>query len=531
MNLISWLFPTTRAETTSVSDLRNPRLWLSNWIGRRSLSGVDVTPATALTVGSVFACVRNLSEDVGKLPLILYRRKGEGKVRATDDARYRLMRKRPNDYQTAFTFRSTMTGWAILHGYAVAQILRDGVGRPLSLQPIHPANVRLYTEEDGRILYRVNTGAGFEILEQDDVLHVNGFSDDGVLGHMMADLAQESIGLAIAADQYAASYFGNGATLGGILKHPGKLSDKASEKLRNDWAAMHGGPENAHKTAILEEGMAFEKTSESPKDSQGIEYRQFNVEDVARWFRMPPHKIGHLLRSTFSNIEHQAIEYVTDTLQPWCVRWEQESDRKLLDDSDELFYEHLLDALLRGDTPTRTQALTAQFLNGALTLNEWRAIENRNPLPPETGDVHFVPLNLTPIDKAIANEATAPEPTQQEAAQAQTVQDENATEEPDPVDESAVAAAALLPVFVDAFARVVSWGHKAKASVERYREYMRAAITPAADALVGINGWNLNPHDAASAFVANRTQDDASPRQLATEFVAALQEASHETNS
>lgn len=399
MNLIRRLFA-----ASAVSDLQHPSAWLIDAMGaRKTTAGVPVTEATALTASAVFACVRALAEDEAKLPYVLYRRlDDEGKDRARDEPLYELLHDEPNPEMSAFDFRSAVTGCAVLLGNGYAEIERKPGGYPVAMWPLHPSRVSVKRDGKGTLFYVVDEQHPSKEKEIPavDMLHIRGFGPDGIAGYMVAKLGRESIGLTLAVQRFGASFFGNGAMAGIVLTSAKALSDKARENMRKSWLAAHpGGPDKQHGVAILEEDTKLDRTTYQPDESQFLETQQFQVEDVARWFRMPPHKIQHLLRATFSNIEHQGLEYVTDTLMPWLVRWEQETKRKVIPPGlrEELFAEHLVDAQLRGDTKSRAESNQIQFQNGALTLDEWRAMENRNPLADGQGKVHYVQMNLEPV--------------------------------------------------------------------------------------------------------------------------------------
>ncbi len=398
---------TTRGrEKRAGATLKNPPQWLYQALGAGvpNTSGISVSEVTALNLSDVWACVRVISETGGILPWFVYRRVGEnGRERAPDHEAYSLLHDAPNPDMGAMTWKETMLAHCLLWGNGYSEIVRDPAGRPASLYPITPDRVTVKRLGTGRLVYQVSNGAQAPptMMDPEDVFHAKGLGFDGLVGYSIVHKARESMGLTAAAEMFGASYFGNGTHSGGALKHPKTLSDKAQKNLRESVEAVHRGAEKAHKFFILEEGMEYVSTSVPPNDSQFLETRQFQVEEICRWFRVQPHKVQHLLRSTFSNIEHQSIEFVQDTITPWLVRMEQEANRKLIRPIDRATYytEHLVDALLRGDAAARAQALEIQFRNGTLTPNEWRAIENRNPMPDEDGNKSFVALNMTPIDR------------------------------------------------------------------------------------------------------------------------------------
>lgn len=418
---------------TAVSDLLNPRKWLVDYLGGiRTTSGESVTPQSALQLAVYFACLRNISEDVGKLPFVLYEldKTGKTKTRARDHVVYRLIHTAPNPNMGALNFRETMTHYAAGWGRGIAEIVRSGSGAPEALYPIHPGRTSLIRNAQGEMLVKVqssftlngNIATETRYLAPQNYFHLRPLSTDGEVGYSVAGLARESIGLGLAAQKFGASFFGNGATPGGVLKHKGILDDKAYERLRKSWENTHGGAGNSNKPAILEEGMEWEKISIPPEDAQFIETQQFNVEDICRWFRMPPHKVQHLLRSTFSNIEAQNIEYVTDTLLSWCVRWEQEANTKLLLPSEENRFtcEHIVEGLLRGDSASRAAFYKAMFEMGAYSPNDIRERENLNPI--KGGDKYFVQLNLTTLENAgqpkpVESKITVAPPAKEESPQ------------------------------------------------------------------------------------------------------------------
>lgn len=359
-------------------------------------SGVVVTPDTALTVGAVYACVRVLAEDVAKLPLHLYRRTTKGgKERATDHPLYNLLHRRPNAYQTAFEFREMLQGHLGLRGNAYAFIIR--VGREIrELLPIHPDRVEPKIDDDWKVTYSIQTGkqrAVRQDFDAKDILHLRGLATDGVRGLGPVELAREAIGLAKAGEQHGGRAMKNGGQPGLVVTHPKNLSEQGSKNLRESIESAVGG-ENLFRVLLLEEDMKATAVSLNHRDMQFLESRKFQVAEIARWYRMPLHKIGDLERSTNNNIEHQAIEYLTDTLQPWLVRWEQRLALSLLsrEEQEEYFFEFNADGVVRGDIKSRYEAHGMAIEKGWKTRNEVRIQEN---MPPADGlDEFLVPLNM-----------------------------------------------------------------------------------------------------------------------------------------
>ena len=385
------------------STLRNPPDWLHQAFtgGSATVSGETVGPDRALTLSSYFAAIRAIAEDVGKLPLILYRRlEPRGKERMTGHPLYRLLHDEPNADMSAMSFRETLTLHAIGWGNGLAEIVRDDRGMPLALWPLDPNRVRIERGLDKRLRYTAYDDTGKAVvLQARDVLHVHGLGFDGVTGYSVAHLARESIGGALAAEKSGAALFGNSAMPVGVLQTDGVLSPECMGNLRDSWDRAFKGSEKHGKTAVLEQGLKWSSTQIPNKDSQWIEAREFHVSELARWLRIPPHKIAHMRDATFSNIESQSREYVTDTLQPWLVRWEQEIARKLIPAGGGLFAEHLVDGLLRGDTEGRFNAYRSAILAGWMSRNEARALENLNPA--DGLDEFLQPLNTGPVGEQV----------------------------------------------------------------------------------------------------------------------------------
>ncbi len=384
--------------------LKAPPAWLYAALGGcgATSAGAQISETTALNLSVVWACVRVISETIGSLPWITYRRTADdGKERAKQHELYSLLHDSPNSEMPAMAWKETALGHVLLWGNAYSEIVRDKSGRIAALYPITPDRVAPKRRPNGELFYEVSTQGGTVSLDFDQMFHVPGLGFDGVVGYSVIHKARESMGLTLAAEQLGSSFFGNGANVGGTLEHPGKLSDKARTNLTESVKAKHQGTKNAGSMMILEEGMKYTRVGIPPNDAQFLEIRQFQVEEICRWFRVPPHMVQHLLRATFGNIEQQSLEFVRDTIRPWCVRLEQFAQLKLVRPTEQatVFTEHLIDALLRGDALSRSQALQVQFQNGVLLLDEWRSIENRNPLENGLGKRPFVTQQQVPLDR------------------------------------------------------------------------------------------------------------------------------------
>lgn len=356
--------------------------------GAPTRSGVRVTPATAMRISTVWACVQAASQDVAKLPLILYRRtRGGGKERATDHPLYHLAHDRPNGLQTSFDFRRTMQAHRELGGNAYALKVRVR-GQVKELLPIHPSRVTVSRRGDWERVYKV----GSATYTRAEMFHLSGLSLDGLTGLSPIGEHRESVGLALAMLEHGAKLFTNFARPSGVLEAPTELSDAAAARMKKSWNERQGG-DNIGSVALLEGGTKFSPMSLSMEDAQYLESRQFQRSEIASIYRMPPHKIGDLTKSTNNNIEHQALEYVGDSLVPRLVEWEQMLNAELLTPAEQevYFFEFLVDGLLRGDQKSRNEAYAMAVLNGWMSRNEVRVRENMNPV--EGLDEYRVPLN------------------------------------------------------------------------------------------------------------------------------------------
>lgn len=354
---------------------------------------------TALTLSALFAAVRLISEDIAKLPWQAYRRTAENQRERVRNSRVEyLLDQRPNNEMTAFSFRETLVAWALTWGNGYAEIQRDAGNRPVALWPIGPDRVECKRDDNG-IYYEVSNGSGPKsIIGPENIYHLHGLGYDGLTGYSVISYAARSVGLGMAADQFGASFFGNNAVLGGYLEHPGKLGETAYDRLK-DWVNQRKGPNEAFKPAILEEGMKWTQAGIPPEDAQFIEARKLTVNDMARWFRVPPHKIGDLERATFSNIEEQSISYVNDTLVSWVTRLEQEAQFKLIGPRSSADYTKInLKGLLRGSSKDRAEFYREMRNMGVYSVNEIRALEDENSIGPD-GDKRVMQMNMTTLEK------------------------------------------------------------------------------------------------------------------------------------
>ena len=366
----------------------------------KTTSGVQVTTDTALKQSTAWACIRVRSEDIGKLPCFLYRRVegGKGREKATDNPLYRLIAVRPNSRHTPMEFKAMMQLQLDTRGNALAVKQFSLRGDVTALWPVPWKNVTVLTSPDGlELFYRVRGQTGEEtIFPAEGVIHLRGMSQDGLIGMSPIAYHRETIGLALAAEQYGAAFFGNNAQPSGVLKVKQVLSKEAIGALRADWEKRFRGPGNAHSLAVLDGEMDWTQIGMDNADAQFIETRAGSTRDICRIFRVPPHKVGDLANATFSNIEQQAIEYVTDCLLAEMTRWEETLNRDLLseDEQGELYFKFLPDALLRGDLKSRYDAYAIGRNWGWLSADDVRDKEEMNPLPDDQGSVYLQPLNM-----------------------------------------------------------------------------------------------------------------------------------------
>ena len=397
-------------------------------------AGISITPELALSITAVYSCVRVIAETLATLPLFVYRRlENGGKERATTHPLYDVLHHRPNQWQTRVEFIEMLAGHVALRGNGYADIAPGRRGAVNDLIPIHPDRVKVEIEAStGLPLYKIRRFPDNKEVTRlfGEVMHVRGLSSNGYQGMSPIALAREAVGLAKQTERHGASLFSNKAIPGGVLEHPDELDEEALGRLRDSLGETYTGAEGWHRPLILEEGMKWHQISLTAEDAQFLETRKFQVIEVARLFRVPPHLIQDLERATFSNVEQMALDFVMHTVRPWAVRFEQTASRDLITRPDLFFAEFLIDGLLRGDSATRSAALQTQFMNGALNVDEWREIENRNPLPDGLGRRHFVPVNLQPIDAPIttAEPAAVGTPAEQRLGlPAELVNGENGT--------------------------------------------------------------------------------------------------------
>ena len=376
----------------------------------QSSSGKRVNERSAMQMTAVYSCVRILSEAIASLPVHVYKYNNSGgKEKALDHPLYFLLNDEPNPEMTSFAFRETLMTHLLLWGNAYAQIIRNGKGDVIGLYPLMPDRMTVDRDEKGHLYYQyqmsqddAQTMKGQTvILQPKDVLHIPGLGFDGLVGYSPIAMAKNAIGLAIAAEEYGSKFYANGAAPSGVLEHPGTLKDPA--KVRDSWNSAFGGSSNSHKVAVLEEGLKYTPISISPNEAQFLETRKFQINEIARIFRVPPHMVGDLEKSSFSNIEQQSLEFVKYTLDPWVSRWEQNMMRSLfsVDEKATYFIKFNVDGLLRGDYQSRMNGYAIGRQNGWMSANDIRELENLDRIPTELGgDLYLVNGNLCKLQDA-----------------------------------------------------------------------------------------------------------------------------------
>ena len=377
----------------------------------RTVSGQSVNERSAMQMSAVYACVRILAESVASLPLHFYQYNDTGgKEKAVNHPLYWLLHDEPNPEMSSFSFRETLMTHLLLWGNAYAQIVRNGRGEVIALYPLMPDRMVVDRDARGRIYYeytRSDSDANTlgkkssVILSPEDVFHIPGLGFDGLVGYSPIAMAKQAIGMGLACDEYGAAFYQNGAQPGGVLEHPNVVKDP--KRVRESWNAIYQGSRNAHRIAVLEEGMTYKPISISPEQAQFLETRKFQIDEIARIFRVPPHMIGDLEKSSFSNIEQQSLEFVKYTLAPWISRWEQAIQRSLLlmSERTRYFARFNVEGLLRGDYQSRMNGYAVARQNGWMSANDIRELESLDMIPDEQGgNLYLINGNMTKLEDA-----------------------------------------------------------------------------------------------------------------------------------
>lgn len=384
----------------------DPKAWdqsLWNLYGAQSKSGEVVNEYTALTYSAFYNAVALISGTIGSLPLHLKRKTGNKNVYETNHPLYRVLHSVANPYMTAMSVRECLMSHILTWGNGYAEIVRDGVLNVKELWPITPNRIKPKMV-DGELVYEITVGSEVVVLPRRKVLHIPGLGFDGFVGYSVVSMARKSIGLGMAMETFGELFFGQGTHPGVVVSHPGQLGEEAHKNLTNSLKVAHEGLGKSHRLLLLEEGMKLEKLGIPPNDSQFLESRQFQIPEMARWFNLPPHKLKDLTKSSFNNIESENSSFVIDTCLPWAVRIEQNYNMQLLrptEVSAGLYFKHIFEGLLRGNSKDRAEFYSKMFNIGAMSINEIREKEDLNPV--DGGDIHLVPLNMTTLENAGKN--------------------------------------------------------------------------------------------------------------------------------
>lgn len=366
-------------------------------------SGKSVTVQSAIQLSTVYACVRVISETVASLPLSVYEAEKDGNKKALDHPLYRLLHDEPNSEMTSFVFREVMLAHLLLYGNSYSQIIRSGKNSVVGLYPLLPDHMDVDRDSKGNLTYTYTTSDGKTVvIKPRDILHIPGLGFDGVMGYSPIALEKNAIGLGIASEEYGSKFFSNGARPSGILTHPNTV--KNPKALRESWNSAYGGSANSNRVAILEEGMKFEPIAIPNNEAQFLETRKFQVDEICRIFRVPPHLVCDLEHATFSNIEHMSIDFAVHTIRPWLVRIEQAMNRALFPEQEKgrFFVQFNIDGLMRGDYKSRMEGYAIARQNGWMSANDIRELENQNPIPAsEGGDAYLVNGNMISISTAM----------------------------------------------------------------------------------------------------------------------------------
>ena len=430
---MGWLANLMHAEqrTMSLGELDD---WMDHQLGGTpSGTGIWVDQSTAMTSAVVYACVNVLAQTIAALPLLVYRKlPNGGKERAPEHRLYPILHDAPNPEMTSYEFRAALVGHVCLWGNAYAEIELSDAGVN-ALWPLRPDRMTPNRDDANRLVYDYRLPDGTtKRFQFNQIMHWRGLSSNGIIGYSPIQQNAESVGVDLATRQYGARFFGNDSRPGGILSHPGKLSDDAAKKLKKRWEEAHRGLSNSQRVAVLEEGVSWTTIGVPPEQAQFLETRKYGRAEIAALYRVPLHLINDLERATFSNIEHQSLEFVKYSLVPWLVQMEQSYKRDLFalgDGKRTHFAEHLVDGMLRGDVASRFAAYQTARQNGWLNADEIRELENMNPIGGEEGTTYLWPANMTPAQIALKPPEPPAPPMPQEPEEPEEPEDEEDEED------------------------------------------------------------------------------------------------------
>jgi HK97 family phage portal protein len=446
MGIVAQRLQEQRAVSSSIGHPRDSII-AEYYGGYPSSSGVTVSEWTAMNFSAVYRAISIIAGSVSTLPFNLYRTEEcDFSDPVLGHPVHQLLNVSPNPEMDAASWREANTGHALSWGNGYSEIELNGAGKPKYAWPIRPDRVTPDRVPSGEVVYRIaRPSGGTDTLPASQMIHVHGLSYDGLMGYAVIRLAREAIGMGLATEQFGATFFGNGARPGGILVSPKSLSDVAAENLRRSWNNLHQGPQNANKTAILEEGTSWQQTGLPNEDGMFLQTRAFQIKEIARWFGVPPHLLGDLDRATFSNIEQQSLEFVLYCLRYWFKRWEAACFSKLLnaDEQQQYLLQHDADDLIQADGKTRAEADRVDVDSGVKSVNEVRRDRKLPPIGP-AGDIYRMPLNMTDATKVADDQLVDPKQAATEAAGAGTGDSAGAETPIDHADPEAAASAADL---------------------------------------------------------------------------------------
>lgn len=394
----------------------NPFLFAS--FGTKTKSGAVINEESALTISALWACIRVIAWTTASLPLITYTRLNpKGKERNPGHNNYSLLKETPNPLQTAFEFYSLMSVFQNLWGAGIAEIELNKDGKPVALWPLPPWRVKIITGSRGNLFYEVDLGTGVpRKIPYYNCVVFPSLQSNQFEWKSPIQVHRETIGMAQALGEFGARTFGQGTNPAGVIMHPTRLKEQSEKDLRTKFKENYEGLGNSHRLMLLEEGMKFERIGLPPEDAQYLETRKFTVEEIARIYNVPLHMIQHLEKSTSwgTGIEEMTIGFVTFTLRPYLIQWEQEIKKKLFVDDKINFAEFLLEGLLRGKLKERYESYAIGRQWGWLSADDIREIENMNPLPNKSGEIYLIPMNMTNAEAGKVENSTTEEPEEEE---------------------------------------------------------------------------------------------------------------------
>ena len=488
------------------------------WWNPPTAAGVDVDETTALNQSTIFAAVRVIAGTAASLSLpVLQRLATGGKRRAPEHPLYYVLHDEPNYETNSMQFREAIYAHSLTWGNGYAEIERLNNGRPAALWLLPPNSVNPVFNRRGELRYEVTANGKNKSLWPEDILHIAGLGFDGVKGYSVIKLARESIALTAAAERFGASFFGNNARPSGVFTHPGRFKPGAEDKLRQNINNLHQGPNNVGNMMIVSEGVGFTPFTIPPEEAQYLATREFQISEVARWFGIHPFFLGDLSHSTFSNGEQAMIHFVMHTIRPFCVRIEQELNKKLILPSErrEFFAEHNIDSLLRGDATTRNAAYAIGRTNGWLSVNEIRDSEGWNPI--EGGDIYLQPLNMASVAPAVPPQSP-PNPTNGNPSLVPTIPQN----QPQPAQLNARQLESVQGTVIDAYGRM---NRREAAAIRRalkkgfwrtadydefyseHKKLLAESLAPSVRAYLAVTGSPSTPEDVTEQLAERITKE------------------------